>query len=177
VRRGEFLGSLLGLVSLTQGGCADPAASTAPFAEPSGDVDSAKLLKSPAEWRALLSPASFAVLFERWTEPPGSSPLLDEHRAGTYLCAACFVPLFHSAARYDSGTGWPTFAAAIEDRLEFEPDFALSVARVEYHCRRCGGHQGHVFDDGPPPTGERYCSNGLALRFVPAGEALPQPRS
>lgn len=178
MRRERFLAGLIGLVTLPAVGCAGEDGATAPFLDPGSlGPDSVKLRKSPAEWRALLSPAAFAVLFERWTEPPGSSPLLVEHRPGEYLCAACFVPLFRSLAKYDSGTGWPTFSSAVEDRLELEMDFTLLVPRVEYHCGRCGGHQGHVFDDGPPPSFKRYCNNGLALRFVPEGEAPPPPRS
>ena len=137
----------------------------------------APLRKTRAEWRALVSPAAFRILFEEGTEPPGSSPLNAEKRAGTYLCAACFLPLFDAADKYESGTGWPSFTRPIEGRMGTKTDFKLIWPRTEYHCIRCGGHQGHVFDDGPPPTGQRWCNNGLALHFVPDGQALPELRT
>jgi peptide-methionine (R)-S-oxide reductase len=133
-------------------------------------------LKTNEEWRRLLDRDAYRVLFEEDTEPPFSSPLLDEKRKGVYICAACFLPLFESKAKYDSGTGWPSFYQPIPGRVDIKEDFKLAVPRKEYHCSRCGGHQGHVFDDGPPPTGERWCNNGVALRFVPEGEELPQLR-
>lgn len=132
--------------------------------------------KTPDEWRALLPAASFAVLFREATEPPGSSPLNHEKRAGTFVCAACYLPLFESASKYESGTGWPSFVASIEGRVGTKRDFRMVVPRTEYHCARCGGHQGHVFPDGPGPGGKRYCNNGVALRFVPDGEPLPERR-
>lgn len=136
-----------------------------------------KLGKSKSAWRALLPAASYAVLFEEDTEPPFTSPLNEEKRAGSFVCAACYLPLFESAKKYDSGTGWPSFWDAKPGAIGRKRDLTLMMARTEYHCARCGGHQGHVFDDGPPPTRLRYCNNGLALRFVPANEALPALRS
>ncbi len=133
--------------------------------------------KPHEQWRPLLTREQYSVLFEEATERPFSSPLNEEKREGSYLCAACFLPLFASAAKFDSGTGWPSFWQALPGRVGTSTDFKLFLPRTEYHCVRCGGHQGHVFDDGPPPTGQRYCNIGVALRFVPADEALPALRS
>ncbi|MFN0040456.1 MAG: peptide-methionine (R)-S-oxide reductase MsrB [Burkholderiales bacterium] len=135
------------------------------------------LKKPKSEWKALLPPMSYDVLFEEDTERAGTSPLNKEKRPGTYVCAACFLPLFRSEAKYESGTGWPSFFEPIPDVLGTKKDRKLFVARTEYHCIRCGGHQGHVFDDGPKPTGLRYCNNGVALRFVPKEEKLPDLRT
>lgn len=136
-----------------------------------------KLNQAPSHWKPLLSPAAYAVLFEEDTERPNSSPLDREKRKGKFICAACFQPLFDAAHKFDSGTGWPSFWQPLPDAVETKTDFKLIYPRKEYHCSRCGGHQGHVFKDGPKPTGLRYCNNGLALRFVPDGEALPALRS
>ena len=130
--------------------------------------------KTPGDWREILSEGQYAVLFEEATERPRSSPLDREKRAGTYVCAACKLPLFASSAKFDSGTGWPSFTAPIPGRTGTKRDYKLIVPRTEYHCARCGGHQGHVFGDGPPPTGQRWCNNGIALEFVPEGAPLPE---
>lgn len=136
-----------------------------------------RLERDKAFWRGKLSTASYEVLFEEDTERPFSSPLNDEKRAGTFVCAACYLPLFSSQDKFDSGTGWPSFTAPVSDAaIGKKRDFLLLIPRTEYHCARCGGHQGHVFKDGPKPTGERWCNNGLALRFVAADEALPALR-
>lgn len=133
--------------------------------------------KSTEDWRALLSEDAFHILFEEGTEPRHSSSLLDENRTGTYICAACRLPLFSSKTKFESGTGWPSFWAPIEGQIDTKKDTKLGYPRTEYHCTRCGGHQGHVFEDGPEPTGLRYCNNGLALTFVPAEEPLPELRT
>jgi len=121
-----------------------------------------------ADWRARLSPEAFAVLREEATERAGSSPLDREKRAGIFHCAGCDLPLFASGAKYDSGTGWPSFRQPLPDAVRTRPDRGLFGTRTEVHCRRCGGHLGHVFDDGPQPGGKRYCMNGVAMAFVPA---------
>jgi peptide-methionine (R)-S-oxide reductase len=131
---------------------------------------------SDPRWKKLLDGDSFAVLFDEATERPGSSPLNAEKRPGTFVCAACHLPLFASARKYESGTGWPSFYQPIEGNVATKRDWKLVLPRTEYHCTRCGGHQGHVFNDGPQPTGQRYCNNGVALRFVPEGEPLPPER-
>jgi len=132
-----------------------------------------ELKKPAAEWREQLSSERFAVLFQEATEGPFSSPLNDEKRDGTFVCAACGNPLFDSAQKFDSGTGWPSFWQPLPEALATKTDFKMILPRTEYHCARCGGHQGHVFKDGPKPTGLRYCNNGLAIEFVPRDTALP----
>jgi peptide-methionine (R)-S-oxide reductase len=144
-------------------------------AQPPPDFPS--LSKSTAQWRALLDPARFEVLFEEATERPFTSELDKEKRPGTFVCAACFLPLFDSSNKFNSGTGWPSFTQPILGHTASKRDFKLLLPRTEYHCARCTGHQGHVFDDGPPPRGERWCNNGLALIFVPKDEPLPALRT
>lgn len=125
-----------------------------------------KITRTDREWKQRLTEAQYYILREEGTEPPGSSPLNDEHRKGEYRCAGCDLPLFTSEMKYDSGTGWPSFFQHIAGHIETKRDFKLIWPRTEYHCARCGGHQGHVFNDGPEPTGQRWCNNGLALVFI-----------
>jgi peptide-methionine (R)-S-oxide reductase len=122
---------------------------------------------SKEEWRKRLNAAAFNVLREEGTERAGTSPLNAEKRDGVYACAGCDLPLFTSAMKYESGTGWPSFFTTIPGVFETKTDYHLFLPRIEYHCMRCGGHHGHVFEDGPPPTGQRWCNNGVALKFVP----------
>lgn len=143
----------------------------------SGDAGITPLKKSDAEWKQILKPDVYGVLFEEDTERSGTSPLNAEHRDGTFVCAACSLPLFESKAKFESGTGWPSFTQPIAGHIDTKRDFKLVFPRTEYHCVRCGGHQGHLFDDGPQPRGQRWCNNGLALNFVVAGEQLPALRS
>jgi peptide-methionine (R)-S-oxide reductase len=126
--------------------------------------------KSQEEWRRELSTDQFCVLREHGTERAGSSPLNKEHRAGVFHCAACDQPLFESGTKFDSGTGWPSFFQPIEGAVATTEDSSHFMRRTEVHCSRCGGHLGHVFPDGPKPTGERYCMNGISLKFVPADQ-------
>jgi peptide-methionine (R)-S-oxide reductase len=141
----------------------------------SGDFPT--ISKTKDEWRKLLDAQQYQVLFEAGTERPWTSALNDEKRDGTYICAACYLPMFTSATKFDSGTGWPSFFEAIETNVDTKRDWKLILPRTEYHCARCGGHQGHIFEDGPQPTGQRWCNNGVALQFVAEGESLPELRA
>jgi peptide-methionine (R)-S-oxide reductase len=124
--------------------------------------------KTDAEWRAQLTPQQYHILRQHGTEPPFSSPLLKEHRKGVFACAGCDLPLYSSETKFESGTGWPSFWKPLDNAVGEKRDTTFGMARTEIHCRRCGGHLGHVFDDGPKPTGLRYCMDGLALVFHPA---------
>jgi peptide-methionine (R)-S-oxide reductase len=126
------------------------------------------VVKPDEEWRRLLTPAQYQVLRGHATERPGSCALLQEHRTGTFTCAGCAQPLFVADRKFESGTGWPSFFAPLEGAIGTTVDDSLFMKRTEVHCSRCGGHLGHVFEDGPPPTGLRYCINGVALNFEPA---------
>lgn len=158
-----LLMGLLGSLSLPWLSRMAPAASKTAL-----DPSITPIRKTDAEWRAILTPEQFDVLRREGTEASGSSALLHEKRAGEYVCAGCGLALFTSDMKFDSGTGWPSFFTTLPGRVGTSRDFKLILPRTEYHCARCGGHQGHVFDDGPPPTGQRWCNNGIALRFVSA---------
>ncbi len=131
-------------------------------------AESFEVTKSEAEWRKILTPAQYRVLREEDTERAFTSPLNDEKRKGTFHCAGCDLPLYSSKTKYDSGTGWPSFWEPLPNAIGTKPDWGILGKRTEVHCRRCGGHLGHVFNDGPKPTGKRYCMNGLAMVFKPA---------
>jgi peptide-methionine (R)-S-oxide reductase len=178
-RRRRILALIGSLLAVGVGGSWFARWRTATAAEEksAGEAKEFGRLELPASrWKELLPEKAYDVLFEEATERPFSSPLNEEKRAGTFVCAACFLPLFSSKAKFDSGTGWPSFYEALPGRIGTKRDFKLILPRTEYHCARCDGHQGHVFEDGPPPTGLRYCNNGVALGFVPEGEALPALR-
>mgnify|MGYP000222707936 CR=1 FL=1 len=169
-RRNFLLGGLAGLLAARLANAATTAASTA-----AGTVKG--FIQAPAFWRKKVSDEAWDVLFREDTESRFSSQLNYEKHAGTFVCAACYLPLFESQNKFESGTGWPSFTQPIDGHVGLKEDNRLFTTRTEYHCARCEGHQGHVFDDGPKPTGLRYCNNGLAIRFVPKGEKLPALRT
>jgi len=162
------LAGLAGASVLRATSAGTTAATVTGAGSPSSPLKIEKVEKTDDEWRKILTPAQYSVLRKEGTEYPFSSPLNKEKRKGTFVCAGCDLPLFDSKTKFDSGTGWPSFYQVIEGRVETTTDHKLIYPRTEYHCARCGGHHGHLFDDGPKPTGLRYCSNGVALKFVPA---------
>lgn len=159
---------LFGLLGLTTAALTGPRLLSADATRRS---DIKKIHKTDAEWKQILTAEQYHILREEGTERPYSSNLNGEYGKGVYVCAGCDLPLFQSQTKYDSGTGWPSFYAPISGSIETKLDFKLIYPRTEYHCARCGGHQGHVFKDGPPPTGKRWCNNGVALRFIADGAA------
>jgi len=183
MNRRQLLASAgLALPMIWLGGCNQPAgarqnaaAASATIGDP---VNFEPLELSEEEWRDILSREAYRVLRDEGTEPAGSSPLDAIYDSGTYVCAGCNLALFSSEHKFDSGTGWPSFWRPIhQSHIATKRDFKLIWPRTEYHCARCGGHQGHVFDDGPQPTGQRWCNNGVALEFIPDNEGLPALRT
>ena len=174
MQRRRFLSHVLAGVagvSLIRGASAAAPATPAASATsppPGSPFKIEKVVKTDEEWKKILTPEQFYVLRKEGTERPYSSPLNNEKRKGTFACVGCDLVLFESKTKFESGTGWPSFYQAIEGRLGTTVDHKLIYPRTEYHCARCGGHHGHVFDDGPKPTGLRYCNNGVALKFIPA---------
>jgi peptide-methionine (R)-S-oxide reductase len=165
--RRDWLGILSGL-GLTGAATAQKTPAPGPVSATPGAPKIEPLLLSDAEWKKRLTPAQYHVLREEGTERPFTSPLNEEKRKGIFHCAGCDLALYTSEMKFDSGTGWPSFFTSLPGVFGTKRDFKLILPRVEYHCARCGGHHGHVFDDGPRPTGQRWCNNGVALKFVPA---------
>ena len=161
--RRSILGSL-GITAATAAGLRGLFA-----AQPAHAARAYEVVKTDAEWQKVLTPDQFGVLRKAGTERPYSSPLNGEKRAGVFVCMGCDLPVFTSEMKFESGTGWPSFFTTIPGVFEMKKDFLLIYPRSEYHCIRCGGHHGHVFDDGPPPTNQRWCNNGVSLRFIPKG--------
>ncbi len=152
-------------------GLAGSVLATLPALRMRADAASFEVTRTDEEWRAMLSEQEYDVMREEGTERAFTSPLNDEKRAGTFLCRGCDLPLYPSEAKFDSGTGWPSFYEALPGAVETKPDRSFIFVRTEVHCRRCGCHLGHIFDDGPPPTGKRHCINGVSLTFNPAEAA------
>lgn len=164
--RRAFLTVVVGVVPVALAACSAQAEQAGSAGK--GAADAFEVTKTEAEWRKTLTPAQFNILRKHDTERPGSSPLNDEHRQGLFHCAGCDLPVYSSTTKFESGTGWPSFTAPLENAIGTSVDRSLFGVRTEVHCRRCGGHLGHVFDDGPMPTAKRYCMNGAAMVFKPA---------
>ncbi len=171
MHRRAFLHVVLGAVPVALAGCS--ALADEPASQGTSASKAFEVTKTEAEWRSMLTPAQFNILRKHDTERAGTSPLNEEHRQGTYHCAGCDLPVYSSTTKFESGTGWPSFTAPLQNAIGTSEDRSLFAARTEVHCRRCGGHLGHVFDDGPRPTGLRYCINSAALELDEGETATP----